>query len=296
MEIRMIDGFGWDGSIIREAAMNCYGLIDSSRDEGGYIRMLKKNKHTAMLEFSWFPVLVEGDNVFFYLLEMFNNSYIKVNKTPEGTCILVGNGRAWWEWFNYMESDPDFEFIQYGMYSKILFKLAEVSPELFRDKLDIFEEKNVIPTELDIFIEPFNLSLSYPWFCFKIEGVSRNLTHQLVRHRTLSFAQVSTRYVKYNNKHFIYPDLSGELYKEMEECVDISMNTYSKLLEAGVKKDDARQILPSGIESTIYAAGPIEAWDHFLYLRTKPESHWEIRQLAGIIEEKIYMGVGYGPG
>lgn len=85
---------------------------------------------------------------------------------------------------------------------------------------------------------------------FAIEGVPRSLTHQLVRHRIASYSELSQRYTVVDTENFVMPTVLVndeeviELLKKVEE-------TYKNLLSKGIKKEDARAILPECSPTTI---------------------------------------------
>src|SRR5207344_1639869 len=88
-------------------------------------------------------------------------------------------------------------------------------------------------------------------FTFAITGVSRTLSHQLVRHRAgVAFDQQSQRYVTYKNAATMLPqsiaDAEPELRERYEDQVEGSMALYGELVGAGVPGEDARFIFPNG--------------------------------------------------
>jgi thymidylate synthase (FAD) len=118
---------------------------------------------------------------------------------------------------------------------------------------------------------------------FKISGISRALTHQLVRHRLCSFTQQSQRYVNEDNFNYIEPDdiknnpNAHEIYIELMEQI---RNRYSQLRKLGIKKEDARFILPNSTESEIIMTANFRELRHVLTLRGEKAAQWEIRRLA----------------
>lgn len=118
---------------------------------------------------------------------------------------------------------------------------------------------------------------------FYISGVSRALTHQLVRHRTGKFNQQSQRYVDGNNFDVVVPpsiDGMVELRTEYLMLVNEIMRTYNKLIQAGVKKEDARYLLPNATTSNITVTFDANNLRKFLALRLCKHAQWEIRDLA----------------
>lgn len=121
-------------------------------------------------------------------------------------------------------------------------------------------------------------------FTFSVEGVSRALTHQLVRHRLASYTQQSQRYVTYETlEHYVTPKsiLENEEAKKIYD--DALMNisgTYQKLLNQGVPKEDARFILPNAAKTNILITMNARELRHFFNLRCCERSQWEIREMA----------------
>jgi thymidylate synthase (FAD) len=117
---------------------------------------------------------------------------------------------------------------------------------------------------------------------FRIKGASRAFTHQLVRHRIASFSQQSQRYV--NEEEFNYiipPEIAGN-----PEAVVIYRNflihardTYQKLRESGIKKEDARFVLPNAIESQIVFSANFRELRFIFALRLQKSAQWEIRRV-----------------
>lgn len=136
------------------------------------------------------------------------------------------------------------------------------------------ENKNLIP----LLLKNGHLSpLEHASFTFLIEGMSRNASHQLVRHRVASFTQQSFRYTKVEEV-FLPESLSQD--KEVLEFTDKAFELYQKKISEGVRKEDARYVLPSAAASSIYATMNARELRHFFALRTAPEAQKEIRDIA----------------
>ncbi|MDD3819033.1 MAG: FAD-dependent thymidylate synthase [Actinomycetota bacterium] len=121
-------------------------------------------------------------------------------------------------------------------------------------------------------------------FTFAVEGVSRALTHQLVRHRIASYNQQSQRYVKFS-EHFEYiTPPSIEDNKECKEKFDNLVSSihgfYKELLDAGIEPEDARYILPNASETKIIVTMNGRELLHFFTVRCCNRAQWEIRELA----------------
>jgi len=114
-------------------------------------------------------------------------------------------------------------------------------------------------------------------FSFYIEGISRVCSHQLVRHRLASFSQQSHRYSK-PERFIIPPPLKNE--KMYLEILDKAQKTYNLLLKKGVKKEDARFILPQAASTRIFLTMNARELLHFFRLRCCYRAQWEIRNVA----------------
>ncbi|HPQ52403.1 MAG TPA: FAD-dependent thymidylate synthase [Spirochaetota bacterium] len=117
---------------------------------------------------------------------------------------------------------------------------------------------------------------------FRIKGASRAFTHQLVRHRLASFSQQSQRYV--NEAEFNYiipPEISDnqEAAVIFRDFIDHAKNTYKKLREAGIKKEDARFVLPNALESQIVFSANFRELRFIFALRLQKSAQWEIRRV-----------------
>lgn len=127
-------------------------------------------------------------------------------------------------------------------------------------------------------------TLEHVSYTFAIDGVSRAMTHQLVRHRLASFNQQSQRYVKFKDGlNTIKPASIAENEEAsalFDEAVDAAVEAYQKLLDAGVPAEDARYLLPNAAETKIVVTMNVRELLHFFELRCCNRAQWEIRELA----------------
>ncbi len=126
---------------------------------------------------------------------------------------------------------------------------------------------------------------------FMVKGISRACTHQLVRHRLASFTQESQRYVNEKNFTYVVPDAMREheeAYKIFEELMKNAANAYSTLIELGIKKEDARFVLPNATTSEIVISANFREWLHIIGLRVSNEAQWEIRKLSVLFWTELY--------
>lgn len=126
-------------------------------------------------------------------------------------------------------------------------------------------------------------TLEHVTFTFAIEGVSRVLTHQLVRHRIASYSQQSQRYVKEHDFETIMPAsiAARPAAKARFEALMLEIQgLYDEFIEQGVKAEDARYILPNATETKIMCTFNARSLLNFFRLRCCTRAQWEIRALA----------------
>lgn len=118
---------------------------------------------------------------------------------------------------------------------------------------------------------------------FEISGVSRALTHQLVRHRIASYSQQSQRYVTMENVEFVCPPAIEEnpaLKMLWDNWTKNTMDFYKLLQDEGLKNEDARFVLPNACTSKIIVTMNCRSLLHFFEERCCSKAQWEIRELA----------------
>lgn len=126
-------------------------------------------------------------------------------------------------------------------------------------------------------------TLEHVTFTFAIEGVSRVLTHQLVRHRIASYSQQSQRYVKEHNFETIVPPSIAARPEAKEKFDKLMMeiqDLYNEFTDMGILAEDARYVLPNAAETKIVCTFNVRSLMNFFSLRCCTRAQWEIRQLA----------------
>jgi len=111
---------------------------------------------------------------------------------------------------------------------------------------------------------------------FMISGVSRALTHQLVRHRLMSISQESQRYVNQEDQSYTVPP-AVEDTNDYKADMNTAFNLYSKWRKILPKQEDARMFLPNACHSKIAITANFREYRHILDLRMSPHAQWEIR-------------------
>lgn len=161
---------------------------------------------------------------------------------------------------------------------------------------ELFDEKTEKPAKQKEFIAKVVASghespLEHVKFTFAIEGVSRALTHQLVRHRIASYSQQSQRYVKEVDFDYIVPPsiaADDELKKEFIQTMTLIQTSYNKILESFKTKgktgelanQDVRFVLPQAAETKIVVTMNCRELTHFFHQRCCTRAQWEIKRLA----------------
>jgi len=132
-------------------------------------------------------------------------------------------------------------------------------------------------------------------YTFSVEGVSRALTHQLVRHRLASFSQMSQRYVSQSDAEYVTPDSIAndpDLKERYDGLMRRIWDDYRELLEK-VPAEDARYVLPNACATNIVITVNARELLHLLELRTCRRAQDEIRAMA---DEMLRLARQASPG
>ena len=133
--------------------------------------------------------------------------------------------------------------------------------------------------------------------CLEI-NTTRDIAHQIVRHRSFSFQEFSQRYAKvekkpdyfdlrrqdHKNRQNSIDDISEETKKKLNNSVRMTLieidRCYQNLLNNGIAKECARMILPMNSPTKLYMNGNIRSWIHYLKVRCDPSTQKEHRDIA----------------
>ncbi len=177
--------------------------------------------------------------------------------------------------------------------------------------------------------EAFPSVLEHITLTFHIDGCSRVCSHQLVRHRLVSFTQESQRYTearilkavkadsvksakaKYqkllNQPNInmlekvlvIPPKIKGETVSMFVKEAIKAVLSYLELRLKGVPMEDARFLLPQAVKTSLLATANLREWLHIIELRAHPKAQWEIREVAicigDLIEKILHYDLGPAP-
>lgn len=140
-------------------------------------------------------------------------------------------------------------------------------------------------------------------FTFAVCGVSRSLTHQLVRHRIASYSQQSQRYVLLSTPTFVMPPSVGADPEAREEFLNAMMWAWEayNVLAKLVPTEDARYVLPNACTTNIVVTMNARELRHLFSLRLCNRAQWEIREMvtqmfeqAKAVAPGLFKGAGPG--
>ncbi|MEW6776748.1 MAG: FAD-dependent thymidylate synthase [Bdellovibrionota bacterium] len=143
--------------------------------------------------------------------------------------------------------------------------------------------------------------LEHAVFSFCFEGVSRSLTHELIRHRAgFAYSQLSQRYVDESYAAYVEPEIIAQdpkLHAKWMKVIETCQDAYRDLVEGLLEKTNtlypndktharkearqaARSVLPNATETKIVVTANARAWRHFMEMRGSEGAETEIRKLA----------------
>ncbi len=120
--------------------------------------------------------------------------------------------------------------------------------------------------------------LEHAYATFRIRNCSRAMTHQLVRHRLMAVSQQSQRYVNEDEFAYVVPEsMPAEFADDFHQDMKLIQQMYRKWRDRGLRKEDARFVLPNACTSEIVVSANFREWRHIFKLRTSAKAQWEIR-------------------
>jgi thymidylate synthase (FAD) len=137
-------------------------------------------------------------------------------------------------------------------------------------------------------------TIEHVTFTFAVSGVSRTLSHQLVRHRVgVAFDQQSQRYVAYKKgASTMLPgtiaEAEADLRRRYEDQVEGALGLYADLVDAGVPSEDARFVFPNATRTNLVMTANLRALIHISGLRLCTMAQWEIRRLFQLVRHEVF--------
>ena len=292
-------------NLIEYAGRVCYRSTQRMGTAPGFIRARVREGHEDIIEHVVVTLRVRGsdDPLRWRLL----NRHCEVTQESDGVWVVSGNTRVW------------LDLLRRGIAQEALPFLCTMAPNVYAEFAGDGQETTITPPPVDwpvdlAALQPAErdgmrvtlLGYTQPLLddtdartqhgsaTFLFEGISRACTHQLVRHRLASFSQESQRYVgldKGDWNAIIPPAISAheEARARLTEAWVYLQETYRDLRDMGIRKEDARFLLPNAAETRIVTTMNFSAWSHFLWLRAVDKAaQWEIRAMGQRVLEMLY--------
>lgn len=287
---------------IEKIARVCYKSEDKigKGTDKKIVRMLYKNEHLAMLEHYRFIMLV--NNMVYDLLEHIDHPYINMTRCNNRNMIsfsatalinLVKMSNAEHHGILPMSVKCVQEELMYHIIKKYN------CPELFglNDDDNMILSTPVEFVDMDTFAFTDSECRQHMWYTVKFI-TDRGVTHELVRHRTASFAQESTRYCNYGDNDilfinpFVEEDISEDDYRYIDWIYGCSCSesAYKRMVGNGCTPQYARSVLVNSVKSEIVVTANVAEWDHIFSLRCDEPAHPMMKDLMIPLFRKMTDG------
>ena len=294
-------------NLMEFAARLCYASTSRMGTSPSFIAARVREEHEDVIEhavatFRWMDTLKPA-------AWRMQNRHCEVTQTGPREWVVSGNARVWLQFFREgqaLEALPFMRRIAPEAYAELPGDAAELPA--------VQQSLNSLPPECAAALAPYDdpplrvtllgytqtvlacpvQAAAHGSACFLFEGISRACTHQLVRHRLASFSQESQRYVDLQKGDWnaVTPPKIGnrpEAQALMERTWEQLQEAYRALRAMGIRKEDARFLLPNAAETRIITTMNFAAWQHFLWLRAVDKAaQWEIRRLGIQVLRMLY--------
>lgn len=292
-------------NIIEYAGRVCYRSTHRMGTAPGFISARVREGHEDIIEHIVITLRVrESDEPLRWRMI---NRHCEVTQDADGSWVVSGNTRVW------------LDLLRRGIAHEALPVLYAIAPNVYAEYADVATPQRpelpeaepmadlsiLLPAERDGmrvtllgYTQPLvgdtESRTHHGSATFLFEGISRACTHQLVRHRLASFSQESQRYVDLSKGEWsaiIPPAVAQDpaAKARLDEAWDYLQATYRDLREMGIRKEDARFLLPNAAETRIVTTMNFAAWSHFLWLRAVDKAaQWEIRAMGQRVLEMLH--------
>jgi thymidylate synthase (FAD) len=294
--------------LIEYAGRVCYRSTQRMGTAPEFISARVREGHEDIIEHVTATVQVSGTDE--PLRWRLINRHCEVSELGDGRWLVSGNTRVWLDFFRRGLARPALPLL-IAIAPKVFAEFsgeqgtATGSPAFQPPDPSSLELAALLPAEegpmrvtLLGFTQPEladpRLAVDHGTATFLFEGISRTCTHQLVRHRLASFSQESQRYVDLSKggwKAIVPPAVAEnpQAMAELDEFWRIAEAKYEVLRQMGIRKEDARFLLPNAAETRIVATMNFAAWSHFLWLRAVDKAaQWEIRAMGQAALRMLY--------
>lgn len=292
---------------IEKVGRTCYKSEDKITPDSAekFVSGLISRGHEAMIEHwnfifkttpewyeqilsDWEMLLHSGDIPLTECLRPYLRFTDTTDDDGELRCIISGNTRAWRDYARACVNG--FGFIPQYMYGII--KCNPLFFPEFRDWVPVAIVNDILMpvavSELNYFERIIHQDVTVKFIC------DRGVSHEIVRHRTASFAQESTRYCNYGLSKFnqeitvIKPSWCAkgdDLYNSWRDGCLHAEHAYFVMLSEDATPQQARSVLPNSLKTEVIMTGNLACWSHFFKLRCAPDAHPDIQVVANMARQ-----------
>ena len=280
-------------AIVEFAGRTCYRSVDKMGHAPKFLPARMAEGHQDIFEHVWITAVLIDDDDSVNLIE--SHRYAWVTRTGNGQwCYVSANMRVWLELARtiLVARSVVARYLP-GMFVGYQVELPAPSARVEMPERIVSGRATVNLIGIHHPQIQVGADVELHWAAtFLLDGVSRALTHQLVRHRLLSFSQESQRYVSLDKGGW-YPIVPSAIASKTQtrQIVDETWRAiergYEQLRELGIRKEDARYLLPNATSTTIMVSGSIAAWRDVFGQRCAPDAQWEIRDVANAMKSML---------
>ena len=280
-------------AIVEFAGRTCYRSVDKMGHAPKFLQARMAEGHQDIFEHVWITAVLIDDDDSVNLIE--SHRYAWVTRTENGQwCYVSANMRVWLELARtiLVARSVVARYLP-GMFAGHPAELPAPSARVEMPERIVSGRATVNLIGIHHPQIQVGADVELHWAAtFLLDGVSRALTHQLVRHRLLSFSQESQRYVSLDKGGW-YPIVPSAIASKTQarQIVDETWRAiergYEQLRELGIRKEDARYLLPNATSTTIMVSGSIAVWRDVFRQRCAPDAQWEIRDVANAMKSML---------
>lgn len=283
--------------LIEDIGRTCY-KSEKRGNPVGFVKGLAKSKHLAMLEHAYVYFKLDDEAKRLFIKQVISKELKFINVALN---YVSGSFRAFLELIEPYNND---------LFDRGNVIVVEMARLLCQQYPDIFDYDNITPLKascgmvelisrdeviadikgLGIVMEDYYISQLIP-HTFRFI-TNRAIANEIVRHRTASFAQESTRYVGYDKDKFgseitvIKPMIeeNSKDYEEWKYAMEWCETVYMNLRSRGIQPQIARGVLPQDLKAELVVTATEEEWQHIINLRyhgTTGAPHPQIKELMG---------------
>lgn len=279
------------------AARVCYNSTAKLGTSPNFVSGVLSHGHLSVAEHA--SLAVKNNHIYSGDIQKINRFFTR------GPVYTAGNMRSWLEFLAKVDYAKKYEvflsvfppaFAEDPMLSQIDPKTLEVPQNVNVPSFDNVHllaanlgsiPKSTMTTERNEFD-------TWGRFTFLLEGISRACSHQIARHRGASISEQSLRYVDASKiVSFTYPENVTDAQREVLKFnYELAFNAYSALRASGMKKEDARFVLPLAMQTRMVISFDKKELLHFLRVRCAKDAQWEVRLAAEKMAMQALLATG----